>query len=118
MVDKWLAVQAGAESTQSLDTVKALVQHPGFDIKNPNKVRALLGAYAGSFPPAFHRKDGAGYAFLADQILVLDKLNPQLAARMTAPLARWRQFDPGARRADAGGFGQAGRYAAPVARCV
>jgi len=69
------------------------MQHPAFTLKNPNKVRALIGAFAGQNHVNFHRADGAGYSFLADQVIVLDKLNPQIAARQLSPLTRWRKYD-------------------------
>ena len=71
------------------------MQHPAFTLKNPNKVRALIGAFANQNLVNFHRADGAGYRFLADQIIVLNKLNPQIASRLLAPLTRWRKYDAG-----------------------
>ena len=69
------------------------MQHPAFTLKNPNKVRALIGAFANQNLVNFHRADGAGYRFLADQVIVLNKLNPQIASRLLAPLTRWRKYD-------------------------
>jgi len=66
---------------------------PGFTMRNPNRVRALIGAFASGNPLRFHAGDGAGYAFLADRILEIDQTNPQLAARLIDPLGRWRRFD-------------------------
>jgi len=93
VTDKWLALQATAPLPTTLDTVQGLLHHPAFSIKNPNKVRALIGAFSAANPTCFHRADGGGYAFLADRILELDKLNPQVAARLVGPLGRWRRFD-------------------------
>jgi len=93
VMDKWFSLQAMAQREGTLDAVRELMQHRLFSIRNPNKVRALIGAFAQGNPTAFHKKDGSGYAFLADQIIELDGLNPQVAARMVRPLSRWRRFD-------------------------
>jgi len=92
-VNKWLAVQAACPLPGALDTVKRLLQHPSFDIKNPNKARAVIGAFSLTNPANFHAADGSGYAFLADQVMVIDRFNPQTAARLVPPLGRWRRFD-------------------------
>lgn len=93
VVDKWLAVQAGSKLPDTLIRVKGLMQHEAFSIKNPNNVRALIGMFCRNNPVNFHAKDGSGYRFLAEQILVLDKLNPQVAARMLGALNSWRRYD-------------------------
>ncbi len=93
VLDKWLALEASSALPGTLERVKALTSHPAFSIKNPNKVRALIGTFAAANPVRFHADDGSGYAFLADRVLELDKLNPQTAARTLAPLRRWRKFD-------------------------
>ncbi|MBI5505033.1 MAG: aminopeptidase N [Deltaproteobacteria bacterium] len=93
VVDKWLSVQATSELTGTLDQVRTLTGHEAFDIKNPNKVRALLGGFCGANAVRFHDPSGAGYRFLADQVLVLDSLNPQVAARMIGTISRWRRYD-------------------------
>jgi aminopeptidase N len=93
VVDKWLAVQAASKLPDTLIRVKGLMQHEAFNIKNPNNVRALIGMFCRNNPVNFHAKDGSGYQFLADQILVLDKLNPQVAARMLGALNSWRRYD-------------------------
>ncbi|HXG81558.1 MAG TPA: DUF3458 domain-containing protein, partial [Sphingomicrobium sp.] len=95
VLDKWLALEATSALPGTLDRVKELTAHPAFSIRNPNKVRALIGAFAGGNPIRFHTADGSGYRFLADKVLELDKLNPQTAARTLAPLRRWRKFDQG-----------------------
>ena len=95
VLDKWFAVQATAPLPTTLADVRRLLAHPDFSIRNPNKVRSLIGAFAGGNPVCFHAKDGAGYRFLADQVLMLDTLNPQVAARMAAALSRWRRYDEG-----------------------
>lgn len=93
VVDKWLSVQATSELRETLEQVSALTGHEAFDIKNPNKVRALLGGFCGANAVRFHDPSGAGYRFLADQVLVLDSLNPQVAARMIGTVSRWRRYD-------------------------
>ncbi|MGJ8687442.1 MAG: aminopeptidase N, partial [Spongiibacteraceae bacterium] len=96
VINQWLQVQASCSLADTLDTVKELMTHPAFDMRNPNKVRALVGAFCGQNPVNFHREDGAGYAFLADQVILLDKSNPQIAARLLGPLSKWRKFVPAA----------------------
>jgi aminopeptidase N len=96
VVDKWFAIQAMAAAPDTLTRVRALLDHPAFDIRNPNRVRALIGAFTGN-QVRFHARDGAGYAFLGDQVLALDPLNPKVAARMIGPLSRWRRYDAGRR---------------------
>ncbi len=94
VVNKWLRLQATATERDALERVRRLTDHPGFDIRNPNRVRALLGAFSQSNPAAFHRADGAGYQLLADHVIKLNAMNPQVAARLVLPLARWRRLDP------------------------
>jgi aminopeptidase N len=95
VIDKWFALQARSSRTDTLNTVQALLDHPIFSIKNPNKVRALIGVFAAGNPLRFHAADGGGYRFLADQVLALNATNPQVAARLLPPLGRWRRFDDG-----------------------
>ena len=92
VLNQWLMVQATCSVPGALDHVKTLMQHPAFDIKNPNKVRALIGAFCGQNVVNFHQHDGAGYRFLADQIITLNELNPQIAARLVNPLSKWRKY--------------------------
>ncbi len=92
VVDKWLAVQAGSRLPGTLARVNQLLSHPAFDIKVPNKVYALIRAFAANHV-RFHAADGAGYAFLAEQVIALNALNPQVAARMARGFDRWRKFD-------------------------
>lgn len=92
VVDQWLSTQALIPGADTLARVEALTSHPAFDARNPNKLRALLGAFAGQNPTAFHRPDGAGYRFLADWISKLDGQNPQVAARLATPLTRWARY--------------------------
>jgi len=95
VLDKWFALKAGSARRGTLGEVRALFGHPGFSLRNPNRVRALIGGFTAGNPVRFHAADGSGYAFLADQVLALDPINPQVAARMTQPLVRWRKFDAG-----------------------
>ena len=95
VMDKWFAIQATASLPETLDQVKALMTHPLFSIKNPNKVRSLIGAFANANLVNFHRADGAAYEFLVDRVLELDKLNPQVASRMVRALINWRNFEKG-----------------------
>ena len=92
VVDKWLAVQATSRLPGTLARVNELLSHPAFDIKVPNKVYALVRAFASNHV-RFHAADGAGYAFLADQVIALNALNPQVAARMARGFDRWKKFD-------------------------
>jgi aminopeptidase N len=94
VVDKWLAVQATSRLPGTLARVLALLSHPAFDIKVPNKVYALIRAFVSNHV-RFHAADGSGYAFLADQVIRLNALNPQVAARMARGFDRWRKFDVG-----------------------
>jgi aminopeptidase N len=94
VVDKWFALQAVSSLPGTIDAVKALTNHPAFTRANPNRVRALVGAFAQGNPLHFHDASGAGYAFLADEVLTLDPDNPQVAARMVQALGQWRRFDP------------------------
>ena len=95
--DKWLALLASTPRAGALDTVAALLAGPHWQPTNPNRVRAVLGAFARNNVPAFHRADGAGYALLLKQIPVLDAINPQVAARLLSVFEHWRRFDPGRR---------------------
>ncbi|MGR0183271.1 aminopeptidase N [Azospirillum aestuarii] len=93
VVDKWFGVQATSHRPDTLERVTALLAHPAFEIRNPNKVYALIGGFAGGNPVRFHDTSGAGYRFLADQVLRLDPMNPQVAARMVGPFSRLRRYD-------------------------
>jgi aminopeptidase N len=98
VLDKWFTLRATSSLPDTLSEVVALLEHPKFDIGTPNRVRALVGAFASGNPVRFHAPDGAGYSFLADQIIKLDGLNPQVAARMVAPLTRWKKYDEARQR--------------------
>ena len=78
----------------ALGRVLALTAHPDFDVKNPNRMRALVQSFASGNPARFHDPSGAGYRFLADQILTVDGFNPSVAARLVEPLGGWRRYRP------------------------
>lgn len=94
VLDKWFALQAVSHLPNTLDTIKALKSHEKFDMRNPNKVRALVGSFAMRNTPNFHAEDGSGYEFLADCVLELNDFNPQVAARIVRPLMTWKNFEP------------------------
>ncbi|WP_236198569.1 aminopeptidase N [Pseudomonas pseudonitroreducens] len=94
VMDQWFSVQAGCTLPGGLERVQELMKHSAFTLKNPNKIRALIGAFANQNAVNFHRADGAGYRFLADQIITLNALNPQIASRLLTPLTRWRKYAP------------------------
>merc|ERR1711907_439301 len=89
---KWLGLQAGSNIEGNLKVMKELLDHPAFDIKNPNKVYSLIGGFTRS-AVNFHAADGSGYLFLADVVMQLDKINPQVAARMVNPFTKWKRYD-------------------------
>ena len=93
VLDKWFALQAAAQRSDTVDQVLKLAGHPDFTMTNPNRLRSLAGTF-GANQWAFHSADGRGYKFLADMIIATDKLNPQIAARMVPPFGRWRRFEP------------------------
>ena len=90
IVDKWFALQAAIPERATLDRVKALTAHPAFSFANPNRVRALISAFAMGNQKEFNRPDGAGYDFIIDNVLALDPKNPQLAARLLSAIKSWR----------------------------
>ena len=93
VVDKWLQVQATSRLPGTAARVRELMQHPAFDLKNPNKVYALVRSFCGANPRHFHAADGSGYALAADVIIELQAINPQVASRLARSFDRWRQFD-------------------------
>ena len=95
VMDKWFVMQATSSLPDTLETVKTLMKHPLFSLKNPNKVRSLIGAFAAGNPVNFHKADGSGYQFHADRVLALDTLNPQVASRMVRSLMNWRHYEAG-----------------------
>jgi aminopeptidase N len=92
VVDKWFRVQATSELPGTPDRVKALLGHPAFDMRNPNRARSLLHAFAGN-PVHFHAADGSGYRFVAENVVALDRMNPQIASRLARAFDRWRKYD-------------------------
>ena len=93
IIDKWFMLQAAIPEAGTLDRVRALTQHPAFSMTNPNRVRALFGAFAQSNQTQFNRPDGEGYAFVADAVLALDPRNPQVAARLLSAFRSWRSLE-------------------------
>ena len=94
VVDKWFAVQARSPAAGALGRIKGLTTHPAFEPRNPNRLRALVQTFASGNPFRFHDESGAGYRFLADQILAVDAFNPMTAARLLEPLGGWRRYRP------------------------
>jgi aminopeptidase N len=92
VIDKWFALQARSPAPDALERVIALTAHPAFEEKNPNRLRALVASFASGNPVRFHDPSGAGYRFLAEQILRVDKFNPMIAARLLEPLGGWRRY--------------------------
>ena len=92
VVNQWLTVQATCSLPNALDKVKSLQQHPAYDGKNPNKIRALISSFCNGNAINFHANAGEGYKFLADQIIVLNTQNPQIASRLITPLTKWKKY--------------------------
>jgi len=95
VIDKWFALQAGSQLPDTVEQVEQLLDHPDFEISNPNRVRSLVGAFAHGNSLHFHDRSGRGYQFLGDQVLRLDPINPQVAARMVSAFNQWRRYDEG-----------------------
>ena len=95
LVDKWLALNAMAPFPDKIAEIRALTDHAAFSLKTPNKVRALVGTFSVANPVCFNHEDGSGYRFLADTVLALDSLNPQVAARLSSAFKNWRMMEPG-----------------------
>ncbi|MBW1756351.1 MAG: aminopeptidase N, partial [Deltaproteobacteria bacterium] len=94
VLDKWFRMQAMSSAPAAFERVVTLSQHPDFNLANPNRARSLLYAFAAGNPVGFHRVDGQAYRFIADQILVLDAINPQVAARIVSSFNQWRRYEP------------------------
>ncbi len=92
VVDKWLSLEARHTSLETLERVKALLSHELYDHKNPNKIRALIGTFATQNPAVFHHASGSSYDFLASQILIIDRINPQVAARLVSAFQKWPRY--------------------------
>lgn len=97
VVDKWFTVQALSRLPRTLERVIDLAGHPAFSNKNPNRVRALVGAFCSSNPARFHDPSGRGYQFLIGHLLAIDAFNPSLSARLLVPLSGWKKYEPGRR---------------------
>ncbi len=93
VLDKWFTVQAISKRDDTIEKVRKLMQHPGFNIRNPNKVRSLIGAFCSGNPHNFHARDGSGYDLLGESVRQLDAINPQIAARLLRIMAQWRRYD-------------------------
>lgn len=93
VLDKWFAVQAVSNLPDALDRVATLLKHPAMTLTNPNRIRSLMGGFSVRNQVRFHAADGRGYTMLADTVLELDRLNPQVAARLISALMRWQRFD-------------------------
>ncbi|MEH6547241.1 MAG: aminopeptidase N C-terminal domain-containing protein, partial [Sneathiella sp.] len=93
VVDKWFTVQAMSSRPTALEDVTKLLSHPAFTMRNPNRVRSLIAAFVSGNPVHFHEKTGKGYQFLFNAIKQLNSTNPQIAARLVAPLGQWRRYD-------------------------
>lgn len=93
VVNKWLALQAVRPDGDPLARIRELLRHDAFSLTNPNNVRALLGAFARRNPVGFHREDGAAYELLADRVLELDGLNPQMAAQLVGVFNPWKRME-------------------------
>ena len=95
VIDKWFALQASCRLPGALSSVQNLLRHPAFDIGTPNRVRSVIGAFSQNNPVNFHSSEGSGYRFLGDQVIILNGVNPQIAARMAGTLTHWRRYDEG-----------------------
>jgi aminopeptidase N len=95
VVDKWFRVQATSDLPGAVDRLERLVAHPAFELRNPNRARSVLHAFAMENPVHFHAADGSGYRFVANHVIELDRLNPQVASRLARAFDRWRKFDAG-----------------------
>jgi len=91
-MDKWLALQSMSSLPDTLDRVRGLMDHPVFSLRKPNKVRALVGSFAMGNAIRFHAADGSGYTFVIDTLIELDRLNPQVAARLLSVFGQWRRL--------------------------
>ena len=93
VMDKWFALQANSSSKFCLSKIKEFMEYPEFSMKNPNKVRSLIGVFANNNHVRFHEADGSGYNFIADSIIFLNKINPQIGARLSTSFSGWKKYD-------------------------
>jgi aminopeptidase N len=115
VVDKWFSLQATIPHRETLSHVRTLTTHPAFSLANPNRVRSLIGAFAQGNTTQFNRPDGAGYDFIADNVLALDQKNPQVSARLATAFRNWRTMEHG-RQTKAEGALRRIRAASPLSR--
>jgi aminopeptidase N len=94
IVDKWLALNAQVPLAATVERVRELADHAAFDLKRPNRVRALIGTFANANPVAFNRADGEGYRLVAQAVVELDSFNGQVAARLATAFRSWRMLEP------------------------
>jgi len=92
VINQWFSIQAGSDYLQGVGACNELLSHEAFDMKNPNKVRSVIGVFAGQNLRHFHAVNGQGYSWLADRIIELDALNPQIASRLLGPLTKWKRL--------------------------
>ena len=97
VLDKWFSLQATIPESETLDRVKRLMSHPSFSMKNPNRLRSLIGAFANGNPSQFNRADGAGYHLVSEIVMEMDRTNPQVAARILGAFKTWRTLEPSRR---------------------
>jgi len=95
VVDKWFSIQATSPRPETVEEVMALARHPAFDLRSPNRVRALVGAFSAANQVRFNAASGAGYRFLADTVIALDGQNGQTASRLVGPLGDWKRLEAG-----------------------
>jgi len=100
VIDKWFSLQGMQRGEvgphagkRTIDTVRALMEHPAFNLRNPNRARSLIFSFCSGNPAQFHAQDGSGYAFWAEQVLALDAINPQVAARLARVMDRWQKYE-------------------------
>lgn len=93
VVEQWFSMQCAASIPDNLEQIRKLMKHEAFDIKNPNKVRSVIGAFCHTNAVGFHQLDGSGYDFLVEQVIVLNSINPMIASRLLTPLTRWKKFN-------------------------
>ncbi len=93
VIDKWFGVYSGLTGHDALSKIKMLTEHPAYQGANPNRVRSLIGGFAASNPESFHKIDGTGYGFFTDNVLAMDKVNPQVAARLLGLFSIWNKLD-------------------------
>jgi len=99
VMDKWYQIQATIPGSGAVERVKALMEHKGFALSNPNRVRALVGSFSTLNQTGFHQENGSGYRFFAETVLKIEKGNPQLAARLATAMRSWRSLEPVRREA-------------------